>query len=197
LLRLIPDNFFLIISPARAASTALRYALDNFQDVACHGELFGEIRINEDIISNKITNPKVGVYRRTIKAQDFLNQMFPSNDYVFGSKWLYKHFFNVDNLQFIEAFVNHKPKIIFLWRRNLIQRFYSDILLRIRMGYLKKQYIESINIDMVRQDCEKQILQAQYISKFFLSESVMCVDFEDMISTGCSLNKINSRPQHN
>lgn len=185
-----PERLFLIISPARCASTSLRKTLDELPQIACHGELFGKLKIGKERLSNKITAPDMGVYHRNIRAENFLCHMFPNNKYIFGSKWLYPHFFSNDNLQFIDAFSKKKPNIVFLWRRNLVRRYMSEIILRFKKGYIKLHNLAEINLNTARQDCEKQILQAHYIKKIISPANILSIDFEDMITHRSVTTKI-------
>lgn len=120
---------FALISPARAGSTSIRQYLDGCNEGACHGEIFGQNHIHG--ASEKVCTEAVSPARRVVDPQDFHQRMFPNDSALkIGAKLLLPHFFNHKLATVTRLFVEDLDAAVMIWRRDLISRFRSEMLLR-------------------------------------------------------------------
>jgi|GEM_PF-1818913 len=184
---------FIIISPARSGSTSLRETLNAHSEIVCHGEVFASGKVyglSRKTISKDI---EINVRQRNLAKDTFIRQLFPEDGPpVGGAKMLYQHLYEVENLHFLNWLSQRKPGVIFLWRRNLIQRYKSELLLR-SMNASSTQKIQAIEPRVVINDCRTIINMAQFIPRLLFRSGrypVHAVDFEDLISKPQELAKI-------
>jgi hypothetical protein len=154
-----------------------------------HGELFGQTKVQGTTNKLDLEDPnkvKPGVYHRNINTQSFANIFFPDKKFLYGFNLLLSHWFMPENFRFLDAFVKAKPKVIFLWRKNLLARLRSELIFKYDYGIITLEKLKTITPKVVEADCEKQILMIERIKREMISalgdDSVMIVYFEDLIT---------------
>lgn len=182
------QKLLVLVSPSRSASTSLRLTLDNHPQIAMHGELFGRNKVHGT--SKKLTAPsqsvrKPGIYHRNIHPQKFSNQFFPDDKYIYGFNLLLEHWFLPANFRFLDALLNNQPNILILWRKNLLDRFRSELLFKFNLGLISLDKLEKISSSDIEANCQKQILMMKRVKSELISQPGIrstIVYFEDLIS---------------
>jgi hypothetical protein len=177
----------LIVSPARSGSTSLREMLDRQPGVLCHGEILGPNRILG--VSHKIKGPEISFRERKLDRPKFISTLLDRDDFAMtGFKALYEHFFLSANAYYLNWILSRSPKVIFLWRRNLVSRFRSECVLRVQAGHLSIEKLHRITEEDIVADARLQMEMAGWIMQRLEMHAhrhnaqVLTVDFEALIS---------------
>lgn len=177
----------LIISPARSGSTSLRETLNRQPGIMCHGEILGPNRILG--ISHKISDTELTLTDRMLDRQKFITTLLDRPEFGrTGFKALYEHFFISANAYYLNWILARRPKVIFLWRRNLVSRFKSECILRHEAGMLPLDKLQRIKPDNITADAQVQMEMAGWILQILQmhnkgqEENVLKIDFEDLVS---------------
>ncbi len=176
----------LIISPARSGSTSLRETLNSQPGILCHGEILGPNRILG--ISHKIKDTPITLEDRKYDRLKFTSTIIDHPGFsMTGFKALYGHFFLPSNAYYLNWTLSRSPKILFLWRRNLVARFKSECLLRLSGGNLKLEKFRDITVKEIEADAKLQMEMAGWIMQILKArglsrkENLLTIDFEDLI----------------
>lgn len=168
---------FFILCPGRTGSTSLRNALNARPDIICHGELFGQNRVLGFVRSplERALRPlglqqEVNFNVRRWCEGDFwdLTMNLPARHV--GAKLLTPHLFNSQNINYIEKITQCNPKIIILWRRNLIKRYISELKHRQTQNPDQPLPPNAFSLDCLSADCARQTLMFKYAEAFFLCQ---------------------------
>jgi len=152
---------FVVLSPARAGSTSLRETLDSFDGVLCHGEIFAPARI---LGISKKTDVKDATQKiRKLEKVSFYNKLLGPSDFNYcGVKILFHQFLAPVNCYYVNRLLSERPKVVFLWRRNLLKRLQSELLLRVSVGnYSLDDYRNLSEVDVIS-DCFYQMEMAAW-----------------------------------
>ena len=132
-------RFVVIHGMPRTASTSFRVLLNEQKDIICHGEILGPNNVLGTSDKQKI---KFGVTKRNNQPYKFLESYFLDHSTKWlGFKGLSEHFLDRRNLTFLRWVFDTKPKVIILYRNDLVARYRSTLLHRLQAGHLKEEQI--------------------------------------------------------
>lgn len=155
---------FLIIAPGRSGSTSLRLTVNTANGTMCHGEVLGENRVLGP--SGKLPEdaPKPTVDLRRDNPEAFLDVLFgtPGFDHH-GFKALYAHFFLDQNQSYLDWSLAQGPKVLFLWRQNLVRRYLSECRKRMFERKPRPQRFARLSVEDITTNALLQIRMAQTI----------------------------------
>ena len=175
----------LIISPARSGSTSLRLTVNQHRDAICHGEILGRNRILGP--SRKVDLTAATPELRAADPEAFLQLMLEQGDFTHsGFKALCGHFFLEQNAVAFHRVLSAKPDVVFLWRRDLVRRYRSELLLRMEKGMWTDRHLSRITVQDIIADARRQMSMAAIVRAQLAGygiERVMEIDFEDLIGT--------------
>ncbi|WP_417467340.1 sulfotransferase [Maricaulis sp.] len=191
---------FVVVSTARSGSTVVCTSLDRQANIACHGELFGQRKILR--VSGKYTSQLSlepwSVARRDADARHFVDaymQDLPGQ--AVGFKVLlsqldadYVHYPSVKRAipygvkALLAAVAAQDAKILFLWRRDLVGRFDSELNFRLNRG-LPHDTFDRVTRNQCIADFKMQQDSARRVMR--LLKAAGCqkprrVDYEDIVS---------------
>ena len=187
---------FLLISPARSGSTALRLAANVQPGVLCHGEILGRNRILG--ISNKdlpeAERAQLSPQMRQQDPERFLRIMLgqPGFDQQ-GFKALLPHFFLEQNAYLLSRVLATTSRVVFLWRRDLLRRFRSECLLRVEKTLMSPDQFAALTPADVLRDARHQIGMAAGVRaqlRGYGITRIMDLDFEDLIADPASTGRV-------
>jgi len=183
---------FIVLSPARAGSTSLRETLDSLDGVVCHGEIFAPARVLG--ISKKVDVKDVTQKARKLEKVTFYNNLILPSGFDFcGVKVLYHQLLAPVNCYYVNRLLSENPKVVFLWRRNLLKRLQSELLLRVSVGNYSLDDYQNVSEADVIADCFYQMEMAAWITKMLRLhglKDIFFIDFEDMIDPEYTLNDL-------
>lgn len=178
------ETRFLITSPARASSTSLRETLNAIPGTLCHGEILAPARVLG--ISSKIEAAGLNAGMRNLDKPGFYARtLHPQGITHLGFKLLYHQFFSPMNGYYTHRFLSQKPKVVFIWRRDLVRRFQSECRLRLQIGQWTEDRYSAITETAVANDCIQQMEMAGWVRnqlKLYGIGEVLDIDFEDLIT---------------
>jgi len=179
---------FLIVSPARSGSTALRLAINVQAGALCHGEILGKNRILG--LSNKVGKlsqiPGLTPQMRQDDPDGFLRLMLAQPDVPCqGFKALYSHFYLEQNAYLLNRVLADDPAVVVLWRRDLVRRFRSECLLRVEKELWRPKRFSRVSPEEVIADARVQMAMVAGIHAMLRGHGVrrvMDLDFEDLVA---------------
>lgn len=156
---------FIIHSMPRTASTSLRTWLNQQDNVICHGEVLGPNNVHGT--SDK-QDEKFGVGRRNRHPYDFARHYFSGHDQgLVGFKALSSHLLEGRNLAFVRWFFDSNPKVILLYRDDLVARYKSALYHRLQKGNATEKYILSLKPKDIIADCTSIREQWQMANQYW------------------------------
>jgi hypothetical protein len=199
---------FMLVSTARSGSTVVCTSLDHHANIACHGELFGQRKILR--VSGKYRQQfpfePWPVAQRDAEVGRFLEaymQDVPGQ--ALGFKILlsqidvdYLHFPKVkrvipfDVKALVRAVAASRAKVLFLWRRNLVGRFDSELNFRINRG-LPSDTFDWVTREQCIADFKMQQDSARRVTRMLKTEGCQkarMVDYEDIVGDPAVLEDI-------
>lgn len=180
----IPDpeklkgRLVLIHSMPRTASTSLRTWLNRQDGMICHGEILGPNKVNGT--SNK-QEKAFDPGRRNRYPYKFAKTYFAAHNHeLIGFKALSSHLLDGRNLAFVNWFFEAQPRVIMLYRDDLVARFKSALYHRLDLGNIDETYILNLTPNDVIADCvsirEQWQMANQYWTKNCQSLSINIKD---------------------
>ena len=179
-------HHFLIASPTRSASTSLRLTVNSAKHVICHGEIFGQNRVLGPSFKIKRAD-NLTIELRRDDPELFFSQAFdpPGYDHT-GFKALYGHFFLEQNQQYLEWFLARAPKVLFLWRTNLVARYLSECRKRmLRPDRPRPRRFAGVTVEDIVADARRQMRMARDIRARLAATpgcAIFDISFEQMIT---------------
>ncbi|NNE57536.1 MAG: hypothetical protein HKN36_05465 [Hellea sp.] len=142
---------FIIHSMPRAASTSFRVWFNQQNDIVSHGEIFGP---NKVLSTSHKQKTKFSPIRRNRNPRKFLKTYFCDHDVQYaGFKALSSHLIDRQNLPALRWFFDTKPKVIQLYRKDLVARYKSTLYHRLRHGTISQELILNFRTEDVEIDC--------------------------------------------
>ena len=184
---------FLILTPARSGSTSLRMSLNKHSDCLCHGELLGKKRVLGYVRSPE--REELTLETRQNDPERFLHMAFESGrtEKMRGLKVLTTHFYMEHNSYLLQRVLQDKPRVILLWRRDLVRRFQSHCLLLLGKQMTKQNFAET-TLENIRQDAQMQVDMIRWclmILQAYGVDQVLHLTLEDLIADEASaLNRV-------
>lgn len=184
---------FIIVAPARSGSTLLREMLNRHPEICCHGEVFGEHRINGfSFHGTRLPDPDPdqGIKQRNADPVRFLaDAVYASNRPFIGFKLLYSQLLRLPFAP-VAAHLIAMPglKVVHLWRRDLIARHVSEA--RLRAGAVGRNDAEkarrlleqSLRPAAVERSCRVNIGARACAEQIFSRKPALSVCYEDFIT---------------
>ena len=176
---------FVLVSPARSGSTVLRNTLNAHPEVICHGEILDRNRILGLVHNPAVTLSGIELYQlRKECIKDFVYSQIlvaPSAVKAVGFKALYYHFGEIQFAEAIQMLIECKDiKMIFLWRRNLVDRYLSEVQHRMEAALKTKPV--TVTLEEVAQDCRNQLSSGAIIGSMLSDHTCITVCYEDLVS---------------
>lgn len=172
-------KFFAIHAMPRTASTSVRVWLNRQDDVICHGEILAKNNLFGT--SHKIER-RLTLDQRNQSPDLFLKSYFlePTTNLV-GVKALSSHFLQRENMPFLKWFFATRPKIIGLYRTDLVARFKSTMFHRLNANNFKPERIMRIGIDDVLLNCIQTQEQWNIANNVWIADLNNCfIDIKDL-----------------
>jgi len=186
---------FLLVSPSRSGSTSLRETLDEQPGFLCHGEILALARVLG--VSGKLRRKHSDISfdknMRNEKPKRFMELLLDRNDFSHcGFKAIYNQVTDHRNEGCMDWFLDRNPKIVFLWRRNLVARFQSACRFRIDLGQMSQEQYQSVTPKEIISDAKRQSeMAAQNLERLQRANTdILKVDFEDLVSDAGTLQNI-------
>ncbi len=160
---------FLIHSMPRTASTSLRTWLNQQDGILCHGEILGPNKLHGT--STKQAE-KFEMGRRNRFPYDFARTYFADHDNMklMGFKALSSHLLDGRNLAFVNWFFEARPKVILLYRDDLVARYKSGVYHRLAGGNIDAKYVFSLRPRDVVADCVSIKTQWQMANQYWTGD---------------------------
>lgn len=176
-------SYFLLIAPGRSASTSLRLTIASTKQAMCHGEMLGKNRILG--VNRLIAGAQMLADLRRSEPEWFMRLLLENEKYdMRGFKALYSHFFLDQNARALDWILTRKPKVVFVWRRNLVKRFESECRKKRLEGTPDVAKFNAITADQIVADAQAHIRMAQDIRARLGDHGIteiLDIDFEHMI----------------
>ncbi len=177
---------FIVVSPARSGSTALRMAINRHPQAVCHGEILATHRVigASQHTSLGQMDPEELMAIRDLDPAGFVNLALDNAGMVSGFKIIYFQFENAAIAAGVEKLVtDRKLLVVFLWRQNLARRYLSEMKLRAQFRARNDQPAEIvIDVDAATmlQDCRNQIATRERMRDLFKDHPHLDLVFEDI-----------------
>ena len=185
------SSSFLILSPSRSGSTMLRKLLDQHPDACCHGELLTRFRKGSTSSGGSsllLDEEKAKTLLEEDHTSFALDAVLQSPQLATGVKILFR---DVQNPEFADLFEklfsDSSVKVLFLWRRNLVARFLSEVRHRNKVRASKISVTpREIQRDAANQIALKKLILQRLQPKERLfnknNHSIHFIDFDQLIS---------------
>ncbi len=162
----LEGRLFLIHSMPRTASTSLRTWLNRQDELLCHGEILGPNKVHGT--SNK-QDTQFQIGRRNRFPYDFARTYFADHDdkKLMGFKALSSHLLDGRNLAFVNWFFEARPKVILLYRDDLVARYKSGLYHRLAAGNIDAEYVFNLRPRDVVADCVSTRAQWQMANQYW------------------------------
>ena len=172
-------QFFIIHAMPRTASTSVRSWLNKQNGVMCHGEILGQNKVNGT--SNKIDR-KYSTEERDSAPHKFAKDYFcASSEQTVGFKALSSHLLDPTQMPFLKWFFETQPKMIGLYRTDLVTRFRSTIYFRFKSGRLNARQIQRLKTNDVLINCVQTYEEWKLANNFWgQTLDSVCIDIKNI-----------------
>lgn len=169
---------FLLISPPRTGSTAVRMAFAQMPGVYCHGEVLAQ---KHPIGFFKM--PEGGEHWRETDAIKFYDATAIAPYRITGIKVLHKQLFLEDNAGLVQHLSEREEvKVIHLWRRDLCARFLSGVNFLAAKRPPAKPLV--LSKEAMLQDFQNRLAHRKWSKQLFRNHDSVSVCFEDIAKKG-------------
>ena len=129
----------------------MRSWLNKQAGVICHGEILGPNKING---TSQKQETSLTVSQRNKNPYLFAKTYFHDHSELqVGFKALTSHLIDVRNLTFLRWFFDSEPRVICLYRDDLVARFQSTLYHRLAKGDMRPEQIRRIEVKDVLDNC--------------------------------------------
>lgn len=160
-------RLFLIHAMPRTASTSFRLWMNRQPDALCHGEVLGP---NKVLGTSHKQKQEFSLIQRNSQPHQFMNSYFADHDLkMVGFKALSSHLIDPKNLAFLRYFFDGKPKVLLLYRNDLVTRYKSTIFHRLRGGKLDEAKILNLKVQDVMANCIQTQVQWEMANQYWMT----------------------------
>jgi len=169
---------FLLISPPRTGSTAIRMALAQIPGVFCHGEVLARTRpigfFKMPADGEKLRNENRIKYYEATAIKGYTTT---------GIKVLHRQLFDEENAGLLQMLSERKEiAVLHLWRRDLCSRYISSLNFRAAQRPGRDPIVASK--EAMLENCRNSVAHYKLTRKLFDDHANLTVCFEDILKQG-------------
>ena len=182
---------FVIVAPSRSGSTLVRTMLNRHPEICCHGEVYGMKRVlGQSKHALNPLDPELALKLRQRDPVKFLHaQVFTSQRPTVGFKLLYSQILQMDFSPVLQQLIEMPDlRVVFLWRRDLIARYVSEVRLRIKAAQRNIPKGTGVTLEnalrpaLVERACRINIAGRACAEQIFARQSSIAIVYEDFIA---------------